>query len=150
MAQPLQTTPLSSTPAAAASTDFVEKTPLERYVPPAKPSLVGLSRAQLAEALASIGVPAGQRKMRVQQIWHWLYVRGARDFDAMTTLSKELCAALAQRFTLARPQIAAEQISVDGTRKWLLTLPGERADAPHEVECVYIPETDRGTLCISS
>jgi 23S rRNA (adenine2503-C2)-methyltransferase len=88
--------------------------------------------------------------MRVQQIWHWLYVRGAQDFEAMTTLSKELRAALAQRFTLARPQIAAEQISVDGTRKWLLSLPGERADAPHEVECVYIPETDRGTLCISS
>src|SRR5207247_1423526 len=83
MAQPLQTTPLSSTPAAAASTDFVEKTPLERYVPPAKPSLVGFSRAQLTEALASIGVPAAQRKMRAQQIWHWLYVRGARRFDEM-------------------------------------------------------------------
>jgi 23S rRNA (adenine2503-C2)-methyltransferase len=88
--------------------------------------------------------------MRVQQIWHWLYLRGAEDFDAMTTLSKELRSALAQRFTLARPEVAAEQISVDGTRKWLLRLPGERADAPHEVECVYIPETDRGTLCISS
>ena len=88
--------------------------------------------------------------MRVQQIWQWLYVRGAQDFDAMTTLSKELRAALAQRFTLARPDIAAEQISVDGTRKWLLRLPGEPGSAPHEVECVYIPETDRGTLCISS
>jgi 23S rRNA (adenine2503-C2)-methyltransferase len=68
----------------------------------------------------------------------------------MTTLSKDLRAALARRFTLARPPIPAEQISVDGTRKWLIQLPGERAEAPHEVECVYIPETDRGTLCISS
>src|SRR5437870_12058902 len=151
MAQPLQTTPLSSTPAAAASPDFVEKTPLERYVPPAKPSLVGLSRAQLTEALASIGVPASQRKMRVQQIWHWLYVRGARRFDAMTSISKDLRATLDQHFTLARPEVVAEQISADGTRKWLLRLPGEQSlERPHEIECVYIPEADRGTLCLSS
>src|SRR5262245_1038224 len=88
MAEPLQTTQLSSTPPAAASTGFVEKTPLERYVPPAKPSLVGLSRAQLTEALASIDVPAAQRKMRAQQIWHWLYVRGARGVDTLVISSK--------------------------------------------------------------
>jgi 23S rRNA (adenine2503-C2)-methyltransferase len=88
--------------------------------------------------------------MRVQQIWHWLYVRGVQDFDAMTTLSKEMRAQLDRHFTLARPEIVAEQISVDGTRKWLLRLPGETPDRPHDVECVYIPETDRGTLCISS
>src|SRR6266446_1170803 len=155
MAQPLPTTPLSSTPAAAASPDFVEKTPLERYVPPAKPSLVGFSRAQLTEALASIGVPAAQQKMRAQQIWHWLYVRGARGFDEMTSVSKELRALLERHFTLARPEVVAEQVSVDGTRKWLLRLPGEPSgevslERPHEVECVYIPETDRGTLCVSS
>ncbi len=114
------------------------------------PSLVGLSRDALAEALGAIDVPERQRRMRVQQIWHWLYVRGAQNFDEMTTLSKDLRAALAQRFTLARPEVAAEQISVDGTRKWLLRLPGEHGGAPHEVECVYIPETDRGTLCLSS
>src|SRR5262244_3758194 len=155
MAEPLQNTPLSSTPPAAASTGFVEKTPLERYVPPAKPSLVGFSRAELSEALASIGVPAAQRNMRVQQIWHWLYVRGARRFDEMSSVSKDLRAALAQHFTLARPEVVAEQVSVDGTRKWLLRLPGEQSgevsrERPHEVECVYIPETDRGTLCVSS
>src|SRR5437660_2104886 len=153
MAQPLQTTPLSSTPAAAASPDFVEKTPLERYVPPAKPSLVGFSRAQLTEALASIGVPAAQRKMRAQQIWHWLYVRGARGFDEMTSVSKEVRALLERHFTLARPDVVAEQVSVDGTRKWLLRLPGEQSgegERPHEVACVDIPETDRGTLCVSS
>ena len=88
--------------------------------------------------------------MRVQQIWHWLYVRGVQDFHAMTTLSKEMRAELDRHFTLARPEIVAEQISVDGTRKWLLRLPGETPDRPHDVECVYIPETDRGTLCISS
>jgi 23S rRNA (adenine2503-C2)-methyltransferase len=134
----------------AAAPDFVEKRPLERYAAPAQPSLVGMSREALAEALGEAGVPERQCRMRVQQIWHWLYVRGAQDFDAMTTLSKDLRRALAQRFTLARPEIAAEQVSVDGTRKWLLRLPGELNNAPHEVECVYIPETDRGTLCISS
>src|SRR5499427_2723819 len=155
MAEPLQTTQLSATAPAAASTAFVEKTPLERYVPPDKPSLVGLSRAQLTQALASIGVPAAQRKMRVQQLWHWLYVRGARGFDEMTSVSKDLRAELARHFTLARPEVMAEQISVDGTRKWLLRLPGEPSsevsgERPHEVECVYIPDTDRGTLCVSS
>jgi len=134
----------------AASAAFVEKRPLERYAAPAQPSLVGLTRAALADAFGEIGVPERQRRMRVQQIWHWLYVRGSQNFDEMTTLSKELRAALAERFTLARPEVAAEQVSVDGTRKWLIRLPGEIENAPHEVECVYIPEADRGTLCISS
>jgi 23S rRNA (adenine2503-C2)-methyltransferase len=134
----------------APPTTAIEKRPLERYVAPAMPSLVGLPRAELAEALGAAGVSERQRRMRVQQIWHWLYVRGVQDFDAMTTLSKELRQELALRFTLERPHVAAEQISVDGTRKWLIRLPGEVADRPHEVECVYIPETDRGTLCISS
>jgi 23S rRNA (adenine2503-C2)-methyltransferase len=148
---PTMTAPLAANePEAIASTAAIEKRPLEHYVAPARPSLVGLSRGELAQALGAAGVPERQRRMRVQQIWHWLYVRGAQDFDAMTTLSKELRVELAQRFTLARPDIAAEQTSVDGTRKWLLRLPGEFADRPHEVECVYIPETDRGTLCISS
>jgi 23S rRNA (adenine2503-C2)-methyltransferase len=130
---------------------FVEKTPLERYVAPEKPSLIGMSRAQLAEALAQAGVPEAQRKMRVQQLWHWIYFRGFTEFDAMTSVSKELRAALAQRFTLVRPEVVAEQISVDGTRKWLLRLPGEtQGENPHEVECVYIPDTERGTLCVSS
>src|SRR3984957_5990611 len=142
---------VAATPAEAiALSGFVEKRPLERYVAPAKPSLVGLPRAELAEALGGAGVPERQRRMRVQQIWHWLYVRGVQNFDEMTTLSKDLRATLAQHFTLARPEIAAEQISVDGTRKWLLRLPGELEDRPHEGECVYIPEADRGTLCISS
>src|SRR5271170_3717003 len=134
----------------AAAISAIEKRPLERYLAPAQPSLVGLSRDALADALGTLGVPERQRRMRVQQIWHWLYVRGSQNFDEMTTLSKDLRAALAQAFTLARPEVAAEQISVDGTRKWLIRLPGEFGATPHEVECVYIPEADRGTLCLSS
>jgi 23S rRNA (adenine2503-C2)-methyltransferase len=129
----------------------IEKSPLERYRAPAKPSLVGLSRAELGALLERIGVPAAQRKMRIQQLWHWIYVRGATDFDAMSNVSKQLRQELADHFTLARPEVAAEQVSVDGTRKWLMRLPGEQAgERPHEIECVYIPEPDRGTLCLSS
>jgi 23S rRNA (adenine2503-C2)-methyltransferase len=134
----------------APSAGFVEKTPLERYAAPDKPSLIGLSRAELADALGIVGVPEPQRRMRVDQIWSWLYVRGATGFEQMTSVSKELRAALDGKYTLARPEIVAEQVSVDGTRKWLLRLPGENTARPHEVECVYIPETDRGTLCVSS
>jgi 23S rRNA (adenine2503-C2)-methyltransferase len=135
----------------ATDTRVLEKTPLERYVAPDKPSLVGLSRAALGDALVGGGVPAAQAKMRVQQLWHWLYFRGAQSFDQMTSVSKELRATLDRHFTLARPEVVAEQVSVDGTRKWLLRLPSEHlGERPHEVECVYIPEADRGTLCLSS
>jgi len=131
--------------------DVIEKTPLERYVAPEKPSLIGFTRAQLSEALGLVGVPEAQRKMRVQQLWHWIYFRGLTSFEEMTSVSKELRGALAERFTLARPDVVAEQVSVDGTRKWLLRLPGEvQGERPHEVECVYIPDTERGTLCVSS
>ena len=130
---------------------LVEKTPLETYVPPAKPSLIGLSRTELADRLGEIGVAPAQRKMRVQQLWHWLYFRGAQSFDDMTSISKGIRAELAKHFTVDRPEVVAEQISNDGTRKWLLRLPsGDGIQKAHEVECVYIPETDRGTLCVSS
>jgi 23S rRNA (adenine2503-C2)-methyltransferase len=129
----------------------IEKAALERYVAPAKPSLIGLSRAALADALGGIGVPERERKMRVQQLWHWIYVRGVTSFDVMSSVSKELRATLDAHFTLARPEVVAEQVSVDGTRKWLLRLPGEvEGERPHEVECVYIPDGERGTLCVSS
>jgi 23S rRNA (adenine2503-C2)-methyltransferase len=135
----------------AAAVAPLEKTALERYVAPEKPSLAGMTRAELADALGRAGVPERERRMRVQQLWHWIYVRGVTDFGAMTSVSKVLRAELDSHFTLARPDISAEQISVDGTRKWLLTLPPEHAgETPHLVECVYIPETDRGTLCLSS
>ena len=129
----------------------IEKMPLERCVAPARPSLVGMTRQQLADMLGDLGVPVAQRGMRVQQLWHWIYLRGAQAFDEMTSVSKELRGALDQRFTLARPATAAEQVSVDGTRKWLLRLPGQHTgEGAHDIECVYIPEAGRGTLCVSS
>jgi 23S rRNA (adenine2503-C2)-methyltransferase len=129
----------------------IEKTALERYVAPDKPSLIGMSRSALADTLGSLGVPERERKMRVQQLWHWIYLRGATSFDVMSSVSRDLRAALNERFTLARPDVVVEQVSVDGTRKWLLRLPGEvPGERPHEVECVYIPDGERGTLCVSS
>jgi len=116
-----------------------------------RPSLAGLGREGLRAALAGIGVPDTQSKMRVGQLWSWIYVRGATAFEAMSDVSKELRAGLARVYSLERPQIVAEQVSTDGTRKWLLRLPkrGQEKHAP-EIETVFIPETDRGTLCISS
>ncbi|MBX9590109.1 MAG: 23S rRNA (adenine(2503)-C(2))-methyltransferase RlmN [Hyphomonadaceae bacterium] len=117
----------------------------------ALPSLAGLGRVGLAARLRAIGVPDKQIRMRVGQLWSWIYARGATSFDQMSDVSKELRTTLARAYTLARPQIAAEQVSTDGTRKWLLRLAkrGHEAKAP-EIETVYIPEYDRGTLCISS
>ncbi len=115
-----------------------------------KPGLIGLSRPELMNALALVGVPERQRKMRVQQIWHWLYHRGVTSFAEMTNISKVLRQRLEETFDISRPEVVARQISVDGTRKWLLRLPPDDTGARHEVEVVYIPEEDRGTLCISS
>jgi 23S rRNA (adenine2503-C2)-methyltransferase len=96
----------------------LEKIAVESYVPPARPSLVGLSRAEIADRLGAIGVLPAQRKMRVQQLWHWIYVRGVSDFDEMTSISRETRLQLAAHFTVARPEVVAEQVSNDGTRKW--------------------------------
>jgi len=121
------------------------------FDPDARPSLVGKTRAQLAEALAAIGVPERERRMRVGQLWHWIYYQGSTSFDVMLNVSKALRAKLAETYTLDRPQVVAAQLSLDGTRKWLIRLPPVDAkDKGAEIECVYIPESDRGTLCISS
>ncbi|WP_223215936.1 23S rRNA (adenine(2503)-C(2))-methyltransferase RlmN [Rhizobium herbae] len=114
------------------------------------PSLIGLSREDMGTALLEIGVPQKQVKMRVSQLWHWLYVRGVSDFDHMTNVSKDMREMLKKHFTIARPEIVEEQISTDGTRKWLLRFPPRGAGRPVEIETVYIPEEGRGTLCISS
>ncbi|NDA45715.1 MAG: 23S rRNA (adenine(2503)-C(2))-methyltransferase RlmN [Alphaproteobacteria bacterium] len=114
-------------------------------------SLVGASRSDLAAALRSLGLADREIRMRVAQLWHWIYFQGATSFDMMLNIGKPLRASLQQHYTLERPQVVAEQISLDGTRKWLLRLPPvDEWDRGAEVECVYIPETDRGTLCISS
>ncbi len=116
----------------------------------AKPSLAGLPRIELLAALLDAGIPHAHVKMRGAQIWNWIYARGADSFDDLTNISKTLRSDLASKFTLARPEIAAEQISEDGTRKWLLRLSPEPGQRAPEIETVYIPEADRGTLCISS
>jgi 23S rRNA (adenine2503-C2)-methyltransferase len=118
---------------------------------PAQPSLVGLTRDELKDRLAAIGVADRDLKMRVAQLWHWIYLRGARSFDEMTNVGKGLRQALAQAYTLDRPEVMSEQVSKDGTRKWLIRMPSTGPlDKGAEIECVYIPEVDRGTLCVSS
>jgi 23S rRNA (adenine2503-C2)-methyltransferase len=134
---------------------------MRRLVEPASPpeiagpralrSLAGATRRELSSALLEAGVPQRDLRMRGAQLWHWLYHSGVTSFEAMGNVTKALRAALAERFTLARPEIVAEQISCDGTRKWLLRLsPAPPGDRGAEIECVYIPESDRGTLCVSS
>ncbi len=125
-------------------------TPEARVIPRrtetgARRNLVGLTRPQLHDALVEIGTPERQAKMRVGQIWQWLYHWGTRDFAAMTNLAKDYRARLAEHFEIRLPEIVTRQISADGTRKYLL-----RINGGHEVETVYIPEEGRGTLCISS
>jgi len=125
-------------------------TPDVRTVPRKLPetgrtNVIGLTRDQLRAALIAAGTPERQVKMRVGQVWQWLYHWGARDFAAMTNLAKDCRALLADHFSIELPQVVTRQISADGTRKYLVRIAGG-----HEVEVVYIPEEGRGTLCISS
>lgn len=116
-----------------------------------KPTLVGLTRAEIKQKLFEAGVPERELNMRTGQLWHWIYFRGVKNFDEMTNVSKALKVQLNEAFTLSRPEVVSEQVSKDGTRKWLLRM---AKTGPHdkgaEIECVYIPESDRGTLCVSS
>ncbi|MEM7470634.1 MAG: 23S rRNA (adenine(2503)-C(2))-methyltransferase RlmN [Pseudomonadota bacterium] len=130
-------------PAAAPITQDVHTIP--RKLPKGPVNLVGLTRDQLKEALASAGTPEKQIKMRANQIWQWLYQKGVRDFEEMTNLSKNFRAELAVHFVIALPEVVSRHISEDGTRKYLVRIAGG-----HEVEVVYIPEEGRGTLCVSS
>jgi 23S rRNA (adenine2503-C2)-methyltransferase len=109
--------------------------------PDGRIELVGLSRDELEANFVRLGQPA----FRARQVWHWIYYRGATDFDRMTSLSKELRQVLAENFSVSRPAVSRAQASIDGTRKWLLKMPDGQ-----EVECVHIPEEDRGALCVSS
>jgi 23S rRNA (adenine2503-C2)-methyltransferase len=108
-------------------------------------NIVGLTREQLHDALIAAGTPERQAKMRVGQVWQWVYHWGVRDFAAMTNLAKDYRALLADRFEISLPEVVTRQVSADGTRKYLLRIAGG-----HEVEAVYIPEEGRGTLCVSS
>ena len=111
----------------------------------APPNLIGLDRAELAAVVAPLERSADRARMRARQLFHWLYHQGARDIAAMTSISKELRIALAERAVIRRPGVASAQVSADGTRKWLLGF-GDGLEA----ETVYIPEADRGALCVSA
>ncbi len=119
---------------------------IARKLPEGGPvNLVGLTRDAMRDALIAAGTPERQAKMRVGQVWQWIYHWGVRDFDAMTNLAKDYRALLAANFTVTIPEVVSKQESADGTRKYLVRIAGG-----HEVETVYIPEEGRGTLCISS
>ena len=118
---------------------------MPRKFPEGPVNLVGMTREAMRDALIAIGTPEKQAKMRVGQIWQWIYNWGVRDFDAMTNLSKAFRADLSEHFVVEVPEVVTKQVSEDGTRKYLVRIAGG-----HEVEVVYIPESDRGTLCVSS
>ena len=118
---------------------------IKRILPDGPVNLIGLTRDQMRDALIGAGTPEKQAKMRVGQVWQWLYHWGVRDFALMTNLSKDYRGLLASNFGIDLLEVVTKQVSADGTRKYLVRIAGG-----HEVEVVYIPETDRGTLCISS
>ena len=110
-----------------------------------KRALLGLSKAQLRDALIEAGIPEKQARMRMQQVWNWIYQRGATQVSAFANISKDTRALLDAQFVVGRPEVVTAQVSTDGTRKWLL-----RFDDGEEAECVFIPDAYRGTLCVSS
>lgn len=126
----------------------VDPVPVPREVTPREDGridLIGLPRKQIAELFAQAGLDAKAAKLRAKQVFHWLYHRGVTDFDAMTDIAKTMRPWLAERFVIGRPEIVEAQVSTDGTRKWLL-----RTADKHDFEMVFIPDADRGTLCVSS
>ena len=124
----------------------------ERQPAPAKRPLIGLSRAEIAASLGESGFDAREARMRAGQLWNWMYVNGATDFAAMSNIGKAARRTLGEHFTIERPEIVTEQVSVDGTRKWLFRFrdPANPRLPPVDVETVYIPDDERGTLCVSS
>ena len=118
---------------------------IPRTLPSGPVNLIGMSRAVMLEKLLEIGTPEKQVKMRVAQLWQWIYQKGERSFSQMSNLSKNYRELLSENFILDVPKVISKQCSKDGTRKYLLQLAGG-----HEVEAVYIPEEGRGTLCVSS
>ncbi|HEY7806051.1 MAG TPA: 23S rRNA (adenine(2503)-C(2))-methyltransferase RlmN [Croceibacterium sp.] len=127
---------------------LVDPVPVARDITPradGRIDLLGLPKMRIAELFAEAGLDARQAKLRAKQVFHWLYHRGATDFDAMTDIAKTMRPWLADRFVIGRPEVIEAQHSTDGTRKWLL-----RTADGHDFEMVFIPDADRGTLCVSS
>ncbi|BAK68030.1 conserved hypothetical protein [Sphingobium sp. SYK-6] len=126
----------------------IDPVPVPRAITPredGRVDLVGLSRAQIKAELGTAGLDEKQAKLRAKQLFHWLYHRGETDFEKMTDLAKPMRGWLAERFIVGRPDVVEAQVSSDGTRKWLL-----RSDDGQDYEMVFIPDADRGTLCVSS
>ncbi|NNC48885.1 MAG: 23S rRNA (adenine(2503)-C(2))-methyltransferase RlmN [Sphingomonas sp.] len=126
----------------------IDPVPTKRGAPAradGKVNLVGLPKTQVHEALRAAGMPEKQAKLRSKQIWHWIYNRGATTFEEMTDIAKAQRPWLEEHFTIERPDVVEAQVSEDGTRKWLL-----RTHDGHDFEMVFIPDADRGTLCVSS
>ncbi len=126
----------------------VDPVPVPRELKPCaegKIELIGLPREEIREQLERAGLEPRQAKLRAKQIWHWIYNRGVGDFAAMTDIAKAQQPWLAQHFSITRPEVVEAQVSSDGTRKWLL-----RTHDGHDFEMVFIPDADRGTLCVSS
>jgi len=127
---------------------LIDPVPVPRAVTPradGRVDLIGLTRAELATLLGDAGLEPKQAKLRAKQLWHWIYNRGVTDFTAMTDIAKAMHPWLVERFVIGRPETVEAQVSSDGTRKWLL-----RSDDGHDYEMVFIPDADRGTLCVSS
>ena len=129
--------------------DLAQSTPT---LPTTRHDLVGLDPAEIAARFTQTGLGEKEARMRAKQLWNWIYVNGVTDFEAMTNIAKPMRATLGDGFVISRPEIVSEQVSSDGTRKWLFRF--READKPTappvDVETVYIPEEDRGTLCVSS
>ncbi|MFD1613038.1 23S rRNA (adenine(2503)-C(2))-methyltransferase RlmN [Sphingomonas tabacisoli] len=126
----------------------IDPVPVPRAAPAradGRVDLVGLSKAEIRAALADAGLDERQAKLRAKQLWHWIYNRGVTDFALMTDIAKAQQPWLAERFVISRPEVVEAQVSTDGTRKWLL-----RSDDGQDYEMVFIPDADRGTLCVSS
>lgn len=126
----------------------IDPVPVPREVTPrddGRIDLIGLPRQKIAEIFAEAGLDAKAAKLRAKQVFHWLYHRGVAEFEAMTDIAKTMRPWLAERFVIGRPDIVEAQVSTDGTRKWLL-----RTADKHDFEMVFIPDADRGTLCVSS
>lgn len=126
----------------------VDPVPVARDITPradGRADLIGLPRTRIAELFVDAGLDAKQAKLRAKQVYHWIYHRGATEFEAMTDIAKTMRPWLAERFVVGRPDVVEAQHSSDGTRKWLL-----RTADGHEFEMVFIPDADRGTLCVSS
>jgi 23S rRNA (adenine2503-C2)-methyltransferase len=135
-------TPLMSSPG------NIDPVPIARLAEPrpdGKIDLVGLSKAEMRDSLTAAGLDAKGAKLRAKQIWHWVYNRGVTDFALMTDIARTQQPWLTERFVIGRPEIVEAQVSTDGTRKWLLRTPDAQ-----DFEMVFIPDADRGTLCVSS